>query len=381
MKITLDSALRKATALTSRQNLVEATKVIQRALGAAPEPTSAPTLPQAINGAAMLGHLPGQPTTAPKPLAEMFDKLRHGFAPGFDWAPPADDEASPETKPEGAQFIARSFTCAAGSRSYKLFIPSSAAKGNRKKMPLIVMLHGCKQDPDDFARGTRMNVLAEEEGFLVAYPQQSGSSNQMGCWNWFNLKDQARDSGETAIIAGIAREVMAEFQVDPERVFVAGLSAGGAMAANLSMTHPDIFRAVGIHSGLPCGAATDVVSAFNAMRHGATTTGATPPVNVRTIVFQGGADRTVHPSNADLIVAFASTGIKGAVETRERGAGEDGVAFERTIIADAKGVPQVEYWALEDLGHAWSGGHSTGSFTDPNGPDASREMLRFFMQH
>ncbi|ACK50180.1 esterase, PHB depolymerase family [Methylocella silvestris BL2] len=312
----------------------------------------------------------------------MFDKLRHGFAPGFEWAEPTDDDAAPETKPAGAQFVARSFTCAAGSRSYKLFVPSSAAKSKRKAMPLIVMLHGCKQDPDDFARGTRMNVLAEEDGFLVAYPQQSGSSNHMGCWNWFNLKDQARDSGETAIIAGIAREVMAEFSVDPERVFVAGLSAGGAMAANLSMSYPDIFRAVGIHSGLPCGAATDVVSAFNAMRHGASTTGATPPeVNVRTIVFQGGADRTVHPSNADLIVAFASTGIKGAVETRERGAGKDGVSFERTIIADAKGVPQVEYWALEDLGHAWSGGHSTGSFTDPNGPDASREMLRFFMQH
>lgn len=316
------------------------------------------------------------------PMGEVMEMFQRQIVPG--WGLPVDPEIVRERvvpTPEGAQFLRRTYTSDAGSRDYKLFVPSGAARSARaERLPLIVMLHGCKQDPDDFALGTGMNELAQERGFLVAYPEQSARANQMACWNWFHVKHQERESGEPSIIAGIASEIMSEFDVDPDLVFVAGLSAGGSMAAILAATYPDLFKAAGIHSGLPCGAATDIATAFNSMRHGAAMEAqSAPETNVRTIVFQGDADRTVHPSNADLIVAFASAGLEGVVERKEMGRSKGGVAYERTIIADWSGAPQVEYWAIEDMGHAWSGGNREGSFTDPDGPDASAEMLRFFL--
>ncbi len=406
MKTILDGALRKAMALTHGRNPAAATKVLQDALSGrnrekdgAPRSADAPKVKEAstpldavlwkaltpLRREAVL-KTPHDATHEFSPVGEMMQMLQKGVAQGFGFDPIPDADhgarAYPSPAADGARFLSRSFSCDAGSRGYKLFVPRALAAGAARALPLIIMLHGCKQDPDDFALGTGMNLLAEERGFLVAYPEQSPRSNQMGCWNWFNLKDQERDSGEPAIIAGIAREIMSEFDVDPDRVFVAGLSAGGAMAAILSATYPDLFKGAGIHSGLPCGAATDLASAFNSMRNGAVMTDTqAPETNVRTIVFQGGADRTVHPSNADLIVAFARAGLDGAVEMKQRGRSEGGVAYQRTIIADRGGKPQVEYWAIDDMGHAWSGGSLKGSFTDPNGPDASREMLRFFLQH
>jgi poly(hydroxyalkanoate) depolymerase family esterase len=174
-----------------------------------------------------------------------------------------DPALAPPVQP-GARFEAAHFRSAAGERDYKLYVPASARGAGPR--PLVVMLHGCTQNPDDFARGTAMNAAAEAAGVLVAYPAQPSSANPKRCWNWFRPEDQRRDAGEPALIAGLARAVIAAEDVDPARVYVAGLSAGGAAAAVVGALYPDVFAAVGVHSGLPHGAAADVASAFAAMR-------------------------------------------------------------------------------------------------------------------
>lgn len=281
---------------------------------------------------------------------------------------------------DGAQFLARSFTCPAGSRSYRLYVPASAPDRPRG---LVVMLHGCKQDPEDFAAGTDMNAVAEAHGLMVAYPRQSGADNASSCWNWFRPTDQMRDGGEPSIIAGITKEIMSEFGLDRDRVFVAGLSAGGAMAAVMGETYPDLYSAAGIHSGLAYGSANDVMSAFSAMRgDGGLASDPKRLANghrLRTIVFQGGADRTVHPSNADRIVAEATPTDARCAVRKESGRSASGRIYTRTIVADSGGSPAVEYWLVEGAGHAWSGGNPSGTYTDPHGPDASCQMVRFFL--
>lgn len=284
----------------------------------------------------------------------------------------------------GAGFVDRSHTGPAGTRTYKLYVPTSAPAGPRA---LVMMLHGCKQNPDDFAAGTRMNALAERRGFLVAYPAQSRNANGSNCWNWFRSADQAREGGEPSILAGIVRDLIEAEGVDPQRVFVAGLSAGAAMAVILGNTHPDVFKAVGAHSGLPHGAAHDVGSAFAAM-HGGATFGTTPAAagtpgrGVPTIVFHGDRDSTVATANAAAIVEQATAAhgahapLRATVLPR---ADAGGRAFTRTLYADAAGRPQVEHWLLHGGAHAWSGGDPAGSYTDAKGPDASAEMVRFFM--
>jgi poly(hydroxyalkanoate) depolymerase family esterase len=281
--------------------------------------------------------------------------------------------------PRGARYEERAYTGAGGSRSYRVYVPSSYDATPR---PLVVMLHGCTQSPDDFARGTRMNELAEEQGFLVAYPAQSQAANVSKCWNWFNVADQQRDRGEPALIAGITREIAHEFAVDPRRVYVAGLSAGGAMAAIMGATYPDLYAAVGVHSGLAPGAANDVPSAFAAMRNGGAPSAASATLarGVPTIVFHGDADATVHPLNAEHVAARARGAAREQAHT-SAGTSAGGIAYTRTIDADADGRPLLEQWVLHGAGHAWSGGSTSGSFVEPRGPDASRAMLRFFGEH
>ncbi|WP_298960456.1 PHB depolymerase family esterase [uncultured Methylobacterium sp.] len=297
-----------------------------------------------------------------RPLGPLFD----GLTPGSS---PAPDLGMEE----------RSFAGATGQRGYKLYVPG----GYRgQPVPLIVMLHGCTQNPDDFAAGTGMNRIAEAETFLVAYPAQTAAANHARCWNWFNTADQGRDRGEAAIVAGLTRAVMAEFAIDPRRVYVAGLSAGGAAAANLGAAYPDLYAAVGVHSGLCAGAAHDLPSAMMAMRQGAAAPqgsalqqagAAMPP----TIVFHGTRDTTVHPRNGAQVIAAAAV----SELRREAGQVSGGHSWQRTIYRDAQGHPDFEHWVIEGSGHAWSGGDPAGSYTDPQGPDASREMWRFFAEH
>jgi poly(hydroxyalkanoate) depolymerase family esterase len=323
-----------------------------------------------------------------RPLGEVLKLLRQANLPNFDHgaAPFAKSRKAPLVLvPQGAVYLARTFTCEAGSRDYKVYVPSNA---EGRTLPLLIMLHGCTQNPDDFAVGTGMNRLSEEHGFIVAYPRQPTHANQSSCWNWFNIKDQMRDAGEPSIIAGITRAIMMDFNIDAKRVYVAGLSAGGAMAAIMSVTYPELYAATGVHSGLAHGAATDVVSAFAAMRGGP---GSAAPgartrrrkranEHVRTIVFHGMSDQTVHPSNAEMILADARAGLADPLRETHYDGFMGGRAYTRSVITTASGVPHIEHWAIDGLGHAWSGGSPEGSHTDSNGPDASREMLRFFLE-
>lgn len=286
-----------------------------------------------------------------------------------------------EPIPANAQFLDGSFANEFGSRTYKLYVPSTY-QGH--SMPLVVMLHGCTQSPDDFAAGTQMNKLAEEHGCLVVYPAQSSSANISRCWNWFNAQDQHRDRGEPTLIAGITRQVMGDYAVDPQRVFIAGLSAGGAAAAVMAATYPDLYAAVGVHSGLAHGAATDMPSAFAAMRNGGTVTVQERRSGrlVPTIVFHGDQDSTVHPRNGDQVIAQArASGPAGLQPTATvlRGQAPGGRSFSRTLHADPDGRSILEQWVIHGAGHAWAGGSTAGSYTDPEGPDAGREMLRFFL--
>jgi poly(hydroxyalkanoate) depolymerase family esterase len=256
-------------------------------------------------------------------------------------------------------------------------------------VPLIVMLHGCTQNPDDFATGTRMNGLAEENTFLVAYPAQSGNANMQRCWNWFQAADQQRGRGEPSIIAGITKQVMDEYEIEEGRVYIAGMSAGGAMAAILGATYPDLYAAVGVHSGLAPGSAHDLSSAFTAMRQGGPVVA--QPENtgqqrkiLPTIIFHGDGDTTVHPRNGERLLAHLDAGNRNGSSPRvntRRGGVPGGYEYTRFTYKDASGRDLVERWSVHGLGHAWSGGSYPGSYTDPKGPDASAEMLRFFRQH
>jgi poly(hydroxyalkanoate) depolymerase family esterase len=295
----------------------------------------------------------------------------------------ADFPLGPRAKPRPAglpgRFIDASFSNAAGTRSYKVYIPSSA---NGQPMPLLVMLHGCTQDPDDFASGTQMNALAEECGMIVAYPAQSQQANPSRCWNWFKAVDQQRDTGEPSLIAGITQRVCQDFAIDRKRIYVAGLSAGGAMAAIMGKLYPDLYAAVGVHSGLPFAAAHDLPSALAAMQGmpglpGSASKAADDGNTVPVIVFHGDRDTTVHPANGDAVIAQRMAHPHDAILV-EPGRVPDGYAFTRTVHRRSDGVPQAEQWLIHGAGHAWSGGSAHGSYTDAKGPDASREMLRFF---
>jgi poly(hydroxyalkanoate) depolymerase family esterase len=276
--------------------------------------------------------------------------------------------------PSEERFITGSFGTAIGQRRYKLYIPPVA----QAPSALIVMLHGCTQNADDFAAGTAMNELARAHGFHVLYPEQSQQANPQRCWNWFKHNHQERDRGEPALLAGMTREVIAEHGIDPARVYVAGLSAGGAMAAILGDVYPDLFAAVGVHSGLAAGAANTLQGAFGAMQSGAQGLVPTPGNGIRTIVFHGDNDKTVHPVNAEHVIA-ASVEKSAQVEVIE-GRSPGGRRYTRELHRCAEGKLLGERWVVHGAPHAWSGGSAKGTYTDPSGPQASAEMVRFFLE-
>ena len=266
-------------------------------------------------------------------------------------------------------FLEGSHAGQAGARRYRLYVPARPASGPR---PLLVMLHGCTQDAEDFAAGTAMNLAAERHGCLVLYPEQASSANHSQCWNWFEHAHQQRGQGEAALIAGMTRQVLEQHGGDPARVYVAGLSAGGAMAAVMATAYPDLYAAVGVHSGLAAGSARDLVTGLQAMKGKHPGRQATPGRRVPAIVFHGERDATVHPSNG--VAAYRQFGGAAATEIEEQGRGHT-----RAMTLDANGRVLAEHWRLHGAGHAWSGGSAAGSYTDPSGPDASGEMLRFFL--
>jgi len=316
----------------------------------------------------------------PEALRGFMDRIGQlGHVDGIDGLVGPAVGRAPAPLPDGARFEERTYANQAGSRAYKLYVPSSYTG---QALPLVVMLHGCTQSPDDFAAGTQMNELAEEQTFLVAYPAQPKSANMSKCWNWFNESDQQRDRGEPSLIAGITRQIMRDFPVEPGRVFIAGLSAGGAAAAIMGSTYPDLYAAIGVHSGLACGAARDMPSAFAAMRQGGMPVAAGSRGSDRgvpTIVFHGDRDTTVSPVNGDQVIAQAkaASNLRTSVS---QGEAVGGIGYTRTVQADESGRPMLEQWILHGAGHAWSGGSATGSYTEPRGPDASREMMRFFLE-
>ncbi|MFZ1468483.1 MAG: PHB depolymerase family esterase [Paracoccaceae bacterium] len=321
--------------------------------------------------------IPLAPSAIPGSAAALVQQTlaQHGLAaPGLLGGHPAQ---MPSDLPKGARFDRDQFACGAGQRDYWLYTPGSAKDGGAG---LVVMLHGCTQTPQDFAAGTGMNQHAERHGLSVLYPAQSRGANAQSCWNWFSQADQRRDRGEPAILSGMARQIVANQNIPPSRIYVAGLSAGGAMAVILGEAYPDLFAAVGAHSALPFGVASDVASAFSAMAGHPTKGGLTTTSGIKspTIVFHGTADTTVHPNNGQRIAKDATSHGMAQVQTVEHGR-TGGRSFSRAITSSDPGQ-LVEHWVVEGLGHAWSGGQDAGSYTDTKGPDASAEMVRFFLQ-
>jgi poly(hydroxyalkanoate) depolymerase family esterase len=400
----IQDSMAEAMRLVRRGRLNEATTIIQHTLGGASaagadapraavvvdeQPAEATSGRRCASGHERAATLQPAPIEMPLRSPEM-SRLLDGLPGSMAGAKTGVPESA--IVPPGGQFVERFYTNQAGTRAYKLYIPSGYTG---QAAPLVVMLHGCTQNPNDLAAGTRMNALAETHTFLVAYPAQDVNANMSKCWNWFKTADQQRGQGEPSLIAGITRQILEEYNVDATRVYVAGMSAGGAMAAVMGATYPELYTAVGVHSGLAPGAAQDLSSAFAAMQNGGPTpeqrdTPTRKPTRVvPTIVFHGDNDTTVHPRNADHLLAhfvnFAgsrdvSGGQRLSVTTRQ-GQVPGGHAYTCATYHDAKERPIMEQWTVHGLGHAWSGGSLPGSYTDPKGPDASAEMVRFFRQH
>ncbi|MBV8814601.1 MAG: PHB depolymerase family esterase [Verrucomicrobia bacterium] len=400
MKSNLVAALCEATRLTRTQKLADAIRLIQETLSGSAilashqrqAPTAAPSRLSEIttkkpDRAYRAQAASGQPSVKKpqaeqlrRPLGQTINLLRQGKMGRLN---PMTMERPTWQKrpviPEGAEFLTRSFNGPSGTRDYELYVPRHSGT----PAGLVVMLHGCTQGPVDFAIGTGMNQVAEERGLIVAYPAQSQSANPSLCWNWFNPNHQKRGSGEPATIAGLTQELIAEFGLNRKRVFIAGLSAGGAMAAIMGGIYPDVYAAVGVHSGLGSGAAGDLISALAAMRGEEQWRGRhreTIRRSMRTIVFHGDADPTVHPSNGDRIVAAAKADLESGRDEVLSGRSPGGIDYLRATTKNAAGHSVVEHWIVHGLGHAWSGGSSEGSYTEPRGPDASREMIRFFFE-
>ncbi len=393
MNDTLQKLMRDATQLTRAGRLDEATETIQRALRREPQTATAKATPNA--GATTKSGAVTLDASATVPGGTAFEVDTHEYDAAeadFAAAETAHHEES-QTRRQVANGDAREYSHtdfgtgafiggihkhASNTLRYRLYVPPKLAS---RSLPLVVMLHGCGQDPDDFAAGTGMNAAAREQGFFVLYPEQSSSANASRCWNWFQPEDQQRGGGEPALIATMAQAMIKKYGIDPQRVYIAGLSAGGAMATIVAEAYPEIFAAVGVHSGLARGAASNMMEAFTVMQSGDTSrakhvAGINMQVSVPTIVFHGDQDQTVHPRNGEQVIAAVLREEVGAKV--ERGVSPKGRHYTRSRHVDKKGKRLAEHWLVHGAGHAWSGGDVAGSFTDASGPDATREMLRFF---
>jgi poly(hydroxyalkanoate) depolymerase family esterase len=394
-----NATMADALQLTRDGRLMEATALLQQALGGAGQHAPARAVPNRM----LQGRRKAHPSGLPR-LGGLLDRLQARLParlpvglsaelpvglpgnsplirPGLV-GPGGSAAAAAAASAPGGEIRHLNHIDAAGSRRYDLYVPTGYIG---EPVALVVMLHGGSQDATDFAAGTQMNKLAEQHTFIVAYPEQSTAANNGRYWNWFRPNDQQRDGGEAAILAGITRQVMSEYAVDEARVYVAGFSAGGAMAAVMAATYPDVYAAAGIHSGLAPGVAHDVSSAFVAMRNGGT---AGPTIDVPLIVFHGDQDNIVAPVNADRLIASrvaASPGFdRGAglgVPATSTGGDNPGRNHRRTLYQDMDGAVVAEQWIVHGGSHAWFGGNPVGSYTDSRGPDASAEMLRFFLEH
>ncbi len=366
----------QATRLTRSGNLAAATAAIQAALMGV-QPTAASAAPRYDEADVIDVEAREVPASSPS-----------ASSPAAAPSPARDDGAAPTSKPthrapgepsatKGDFFTAGSFRNTAGQRAYKLYVPPGV---NGQARPLVVMLHGCTQDADDFAAGTAMNEAARKQGFYVLYPVQPRETNPQKCWNWFKHNHQQAGKGEPSILADMTRHVIAEYGIDTRRVYVAGLSAGGAMAAILADTYPQLYAAAGVHSGLAAGAAKDLPSALSAMKGIGVRPGAASSTPVPTIVFHGDRDSTVHPANAGAVVA-ASAGPDARVQSQRVAGANQGRDSTKRVYTNAQGKVLAEYWEVHGAGHAWAGGSPKGSYTDLSGPDATQEMLRFFFEH
>jgi poly(hydroxyalkanoate) depolymerase family esterase len=351
-----------------------ATDIIQRALrdaGLMASPAQdTQEAPDAQAGPAAFVDLNAVPAWAARPQPGRWARMRRPKADGGTTAVPPDatDDAA------RGRFVDGVFACAAGKRRYKLYIPPGGAQAQR---PLVVMLHGCTQNAADFAAGTGMNALADMHDCLVLYPEQERGANPSGCWNWFDPAQRARDSGEPAILAGMTRHVMAEHTVDPARVYAAGLSAGGAMAAILGAEFPELYAAIGVHSGLAAGSGKDMISGLHAMKHPAR--GTVVKKGVPVIVFHGDADAVVHPGNGKAVLQQFTAAHGGQLSEQSERHDTAGRPYSRTRWHDAGGRCVAEHWLVHGAAHAWQGGKAPGSHTDPGGPCASTAMLAFFL--
>jgi poly(hydroxyalkanoate) depolymerase family esterase len=373
------AAIAEATRLTHQGRLLEATALIQQTLG---RPGVASWTADAPYGEEETASTPGahaDPPPAPhvregtqlsKLSSRWLSRRRALTSPGPSGLHRLHRPASPAVKPSAGQFDAFSYANAAGTRAYRLYVPSGDAG---RALPLIVMLHGGTQDAATFAAATGMT--------------EPRSANAGRYWNWFTPDHQRRDAGEPSLIAGITSQIMDRYGADATQVYVAGFSAGGAMAAVMAAVYPDLYAAVGVHSGLAYAVAQDVVSAFAAMRQGPSRPARLPARPVPLIVFHGDQDATVAPANATGLIeyALAAAGPNQDLGTRPAtvtgGQAPGGHAYTRACYQDPAGAPLAECWTIHQGGHAWSGGIAHGSYTDPRGPDASAEFVRFFGEH